>query len=134
MRRLDAQIREPTKKLAIAVYASGTKVTEIFGAGPVIAATVTGDAGGVARFASRDHFAACNGTAPIAVSCGNRKIYRRPGAVRHFSMRSPGQRPGARGGGGQRAARASLGVQADLPPRRLMGSMQRAAALASHSG
>jgi transposase len=53
-----------------------TTVTEIFGVGPVIAATVIGDAGDVARFASRDHFAAYNGTAPIEVSSGNRKIYR----------------------------------------------------------
>ncbi len=76
MRRLDAQIRESKKKLAIAVKASGTTVTEIFGVGPVIAATVIGDAADVARFASRDHFAAYNGTAPIEVSSGNRKIYR----------------------------------------------------------
>src|SRR5260221_5302219 len=76
MRRLDAQMRESKKKLAIAVRASGTTVTEIFGVGPVIAATVIGDAGDVARFASRDHFAAYNGTAPIEVSSGNRKIYR----------------------------------------------------------
>ena len=76
MRRLDAQIRESKKKLAIAVKASGTSLTELFGVGPVIAATVIGDAGDVARFASRDQFAACNGTAPIEVSSGNRKIYR----------------------------------------------------------
>jgi transposase len=30
----------------------------------------------VVRFPSRDHFAAYNGTAPIEVSSGNRKIYR----------------------------------------------------------
>jgi len=76
MRRLDAQMRESKKKLAIAVRASGTTVTEIFGVGPVIAATVIGDAGDVARFASRDHFAAYNGTAPIEVSSGNRKTHR----------------------------------------------------------
>jgi hypothetical protein len=40
MRRLDAQVRESRKKLAIAVKASGTSLTGIFGAGPVIAATV----------------------------------------------------------------------------------------------
>jgi hypothetical protein len=40
IRRLDAQIRESRKKLAIAVKASGTSLTGIFGAGPVIAATV----------------------------------------------------------------------------------------------
>ena len=76
MCRLDAQIRESKKKLATAVRASGTTVTEIFGVGPVIAATVIGDVADVARFASRDHFAAYNGTAPIEVSSGNRKIYR----------------------------------------------------------
>jgi transposase len=76
MRRLDAQMRKSKRKLAVAVRASGTTVTEIFGAGPVIAATVTGDAADVTRFASRDHFAACNGTAPVEVSSGSRKTCR----------------------------------------------------------
>ena len=44
--------------------------------GPVIAATVIGEAGDVSRFASRDAFAACNGTAPIEVSSGRRKVFR----------------------------------------------------------
>jgi transposase len=76
MRRLDAQIRESKKKLAVAVKASGTSVTEIFGVGPVIAAIVIGDVAGVARFATRYRFAAYNGTAPVEVSSGGRKIYR----------------------------------------------------------
>ena len=76
MRHLDARIRESNKKLAVAVKASGTSLTGIFGVGPFIAATVIGDARDVTRFASRDHFAAYNGTAPIEVSSGNRKIYR----------------------------------------------------------
>src|SRR4249920_2606838 len=37
LRHLDAQLRDTRKKLAVAVRASGTTVTEIFGAGPVIA-------------------------------------------------------------------------------------------------
>jgi len=44
--------------------------------GPVIAAVVIGEAGDVTRFAGRDHFAACNGTAPIEMSSGNRKVHR----------------------------------------------------------
>jgi transposase len=76
MRHVDTRIGDSKKKLAAAVKASGTSLTEIFGVGPVIAATVTGDAGDIARFASRDHFAACNGTAPIEVSSGNRKACR----------------------------------------------------------
>ncbi len=61
---LDAQRREVNKKLAAAVTASGTSLTEVIGVGPVIAATVIGDVITVGRFPSRDHFAACNGTAP----------------------------------------------------------------------
>jgi transposase len=76
LRRLDAQLREANKKLAAAVRASGTTVTEVFGAGPVVAGTVIGDVLDVARFPSRDHFAAYNGTAPTEVSSGNRKVYR----------------------------------------------------------
>jgi transposase len=60
----------------VAVKASGTTVIEVCGVGPVIAATVIGYVADVSRFASRDHFAAYNGTAPIDVSSGNRKIYR----------------------------------------------------------
>jgi transposase len=76
IRHLDAQRREVKTKLAAAVTASGTSLTEVSGAGPVIAATVTGDVITVARFPSRDHFAARNGTAPAGVSSGQRKIYR----------------------------------------------------------
>ena len=76
IRHLDAQRREVKKKLATAVKASGSSLTEIFGAGPVIAATVIGDVVTVARFPSRDHFAAYNGTAPAGVSSGEKKICR----------------------------------------------------------
>ncbi len=76
LRRVDAQMRDTRQKLAVAVRASGTTTTQIFGVGPVIAATVIGYVADVSRFASRDHFAAYNGTAPIEVSSGNRKIYR----------------------------------------------------------
>jgi transposase len=76
LRRIDAQMRDAKAKLAVAVAASGTTVTEIFGVGPVVAAIVIGAARDVSRFPSRDHFAAYNGTAPIEVSSGHRKIYR----------------------------------------------------------
>jgi transposase len=76
LRRADVQLRETNKKLAAAVQATGTSLTEIFGVGPVIAATVIGETGDVSRFASRDAFAAYNGTAPIEVSSGRRKVFR----------------------------------------------------------
>jgi transposase len=76
LRHLDAQLRDTRKKLAAAVRASGTSLTQVFGVGPVIAGTVIGDVGDVARFPGRDHFASYNGTAPVEVSSGNRKIHR----------------------------------------------------------
>jgi transposase len=54
LRRVDALLRETKKKLAAAVRASGTSMTEVFGVGPVISATVIGDVRYVSRFASRD--------------------------------------------------------------------------------
>jgi transposase len=76
LRRIDVQRRDVQRKLAAAVQASGTTVTEIFGAGPAVAAAVIGDTGDISRFASKDHFAAYNGTAPVEVSSGNRVVYR----------------------------------------------------------
>ena len=76
MRRLDAQLRGTRKKLAAAVRVSGTTLTAVFGVGPVIAGTIIGDIADVSRFPGRGHFAAYNGTAPVEVSSGNRKICR----------------------------------------------------------
>jgi transposase len=76
LRRLDTQIKESKKRLAAVVRASRTTTTTVFGVGPVVAATVVGITGDVSRFANRHRFAAFNGTAPIEVSSGGRKIYR----------------------------------------------------------
>ena len=73
LRGVDTRIRETRKKAAAAVQAAGPSLTGLFGVGPVIAATVIGDVRHVSRFGNRDHFAACNGTAPIEVSSGGRK-------------------------------------------------------------
>jgi transposase len=75
LQNIDARMRETRKKLTAAVQAAGTSLTEIFGVGPVIAAAVIGDVRNVSRFPGRDHFAAYNGTAPIEISSGQRKIY-----------------------------------------------------------
>jgi hypothetical protein len=76
LRRIDARQAGVKKKLTAAVKASGTTLTEVFGVGPVIAATVIGDVADVSRFPAADTFASYNGTAPIQVSSGSRKIYR----------------------------------------------------------
>ncbi|HEY3033915.1 MAG TPA: IS110 family transposase [Streptosporangiaceae bacterium] len=71
-----SHICDAKNKLTAAVRVSSTTVTEVFGVGPVVAATVIGAVRDVSRFADRDHFAAYNGTAPVEVSSGPRKIYR----------------------------------------------------------
>jgi transposase len=85
LRGVDARIRETRKKLAAAVAAPGTSLTGLSGVGPVVAAAVIGDVHDVSRSGGRDHFAACNGTAPIEVSSGPRKVCRlsRRGNRRH---------------------------------------------------
>jgi transposase len=76
MRRIDAQMLEAKRRLEVAVKASGTTVTEVFGVGPYVAGTVIGYVVDVSRFADRDHFASYNGTAPIEVSSGGHKVFR----------------------------------------------------------
>jgi transposase len=76
LRGIDTRIRDARKKAATAARAAGTSLTGLFGVGPVIAAAVIGDVRHGSRFPNRDHFAACNGTAPIEVSSGGRKIWR----------------------------------------------------------
>jgi transposase len=72
LRHLDVQMRASKHRLDMAVAASGTTVTDIFGVGPVVAAMVIGHTGTIDRFANRDHFAAYTGTAPVEFSSGGR--------------------------------------------------------------
>jgi transposase len=76
LQRIDGQRREARAHAARAVTASDTSLTEIYGVGPIIAGAVLGYVRDIHRFSNRDHFASYNGTAPIEVSSGNRKIYR----------------------------------------------------------
>lgn len=76
LRRVDEQRRAAKRRLTKIVAASGTTVSQVYGAGPVVTATVIGDVGAIRRFPTRDHFAAYNGTAPIEASSGNRTIHR----------------------------------------------------------
>jgi transposase len=76
LRRIDQQRRDTRRRLTRLVAASKTRLTDLYGVGPIIAATVLGYVGDISRFPTRDHFAAYNGTAPIEVSSGNRRIYR----------------------------------------------------------
>jgi transposase len=76
LRRTDAQLKASEKRIKAAVKVSETSVTEIYGVGPVIAAQLIGYSGDVRRFATRDAYAAYNGTAPVEFSSGGRVVHR----------------------------------------------------------
>jgi transposase len=76
VRRLDTQLADLKTRLAAAVDASATTVTEIHGVGPVVAAIICGHVGDVERFPNAGHFARYNGTAPVEASSGPRVRHR----------------------------------------------------------
>ncbi len=76
IRRLDGDIKANRVLIRQAVATSRTTVTDVYGVGPVVAALLIGYTGGVDRFATSDHYAAYNGTAPIEVSSGGNRRHR----------------------------------------------------------
>lgn len=76
LRRLDGQLAESKRRIADAIVASKTSLTDVFGVGPVIAAMCIGFTGDVRRFANSDRFAAYTGTAPVEVSSATHKVFR----------------------------------------------------------
>jgi transposase len=113
LERIDAQRREVKRRTARAVAAAHTTITDVYGVGPIIAATVLGYVRHIRRFPTRDRFASYNGTAPIEVSSGDRKIYRlsRRGNRRlnhaiHIAAISQIRHRGTEGMGGRAALRA----------------------------
>jgi transposase len=76
VRRLEKELAASKACLAVAVEASGTSLTGIYGVGPVVAGLLIGYTGDVTRFPTRHHYAAYNGTAPIDASSGTRKRHR----------------------------------------------------------
>ena len=73
LERINTQRKTLRRRIGLAVAASGTTVTEVFGIAEVGAAVILGQVGDVARFPTADRFAAYNGTAPIEWSSGNPK-------------------------------------------------------------
>jgi transposase len=76
VRRLDDQIKTSHRRIRVAVKASGTSVTDVYGVGPIHAAMVIGYSGDIRRFANRDAYASYNGTAPVEWSSGGRIVHR----------------------------------------------------------
>ena len=67
IRRLNRRITELGAQIAAAVDAAGTSLTAIYGVGPLVAADILTEVGDPARFATKDRFAAANGTAADAL-------------------------------------------------------------------
>jgi transposase len=76
VRRLDSQLEELVKRIADAVTASATTVTDVYGIGPIGAALIVGHAGDINRFPSAGHYARYNATAPLEASSGPRVRHR----------------------------------------------------------
>ena len=71
VRHLDRQIAAADTTLEEAVAQSRTRLLDLHGVGPVLAARIIGRAGAIGRFPTADHFASYCGTAPLEVSSGD---------------------------------------------------------------
>ena len=71
VRTLNRKIADLNERIEAEVQASGTTLTQIFGVGPILAATIIGAVGNVGRFPSKGHFASYSGTAPLEASSGD---------------------------------------------------------------
>ena len=73
---VEAKIKKTTAELKAMVLARESRLMQIPGVGPVVAARILADVGDVARFADRNRFASWTGTAPIDASSGEQNRHR----------------------------------------------------------
>jgi transposase len=70
VRHLEQRIAAVEKRIKAAVAKSNTRLVQLVGVGPVLAARFLGEVGDIGRFPSKHHFAAHTGTAPLEASSG----------------------------------------------------------------
>jgi len=73
---LTAEIKDLAGQITAAVGVVDTTLTGLYGAGPIVAATILGEVLDVRRYRSKHAFAAANGTAPIPASSGRTSRHR----------------------------------------------------------
>jgi transposase len=73
---VEAKMKKADAELKAMVLARGSRLMELPGVGPVVAARVLADVGDVARFADRNRFASWTGTAPLDASSGEQNRHR----------------------------------------------------------
>jgi transposase len=73
---VETKIKQATAELKAMVLARGSRLMDLRGVGPVVAARILADVGDVARFADRNRFASWTGTAPLDASSGEQNRHR----------------------------------------------------------
>jgi transposase len=73
---IDRKIKACKKEIQVLLEAQGSTLLQLRGIGPSGAARLLADVGNIHRFASRDHFASWNGTAPLDASSGQQQRHR----------------------------------------------------------
>jgi hypothetical protein len=73
---IDRKIKTLIKELKTMVIATGSKLMDLPGIGPIGAARTLADVGDVTRFADRNRFASWTGTAPLDASSGEQIRHR----------------------------------------------------------
>jgi transposase len=100
VRQLEQRITAVEARIKTAVAQSNTALVQLFGVGPVLAATFLGEVGDIGRFPSKHHFAAHTGTAPLEASssqvvrhrlsrAGDRKLNHAPYMMAMVQVRRP---------------------------------------------
>lgn len=72
---MQAEIIDLRRRIETAVAKSGTSLTNMYGIGPVNAATILAEVVDVRRYKNRHAFAAANGSAPIPACSGRTNRY-----------------------------------------------------------
>jgi transposase len=73
---IDKRITQADAALTELIAATGSKLQQLNGIGPSVAARLVGDIGDITRLASRHHFASWNGAAPLNASSGDQQRHR----------------------------------------------------------
>jgi len=69
-------MKKATAELKVLVKTCGSRLMDLPGVGPVVAARTLADVGDIARFADRNRFASWTGTAPLDASSGEQIRHR----------------------------------------------------------
>ena len=73
---IEVKMKKSTAELKALVLARRSRLMDLHGVGPVVAARTLADVGDVARFADRNRFAFWTGTAPLDASSGEQVRHR----------------------------------------------------------